>query len=115
MKAIVFDGRLRCTDDHPKPDGGEKEALVRVLVAGICDTDLQITMGYMGFQGVLGHEFVGIVEQVPGENKALLGKRVVGDINCGCGVCGWCLSGLGHHCPARTTLGISGRDGAFAE
>lgn len=86
---------------------------MRVRLAGVCATDLEILKGYMGFQGVLGHEFVGVVEGPAGH--PLLGRRVVGEINCGCGACDWCASGLERHCPKRTVLGILGRAGAFAE
>ncbi len=86
------------------------ESLVRVLRAGICNTDLEIVKGYMGFRGVLGHEFVGIVEE-----GALRGARVVGEINAYDGTCPTCLRGDVTHCPNRTTLGIVNRDGAFAE
>ena len=87
---------------------------MRVTLAGICNTDLEITRGYMAFRGVPGHEFVGIVEEAD-SRPDLVGARVVGEINCGCGHCEWCLSGLSRHCPTRTVLGIAGRDGAFAE
>jgi len=83
---------------------------VRVLQAGICETDLQLVQGYMGFEGVPGHEFVGIAEE-----GAFRGARVVGEINCSCGVCETCLHGLRTHCPHRTVLGILNHDGAFAE
>jgi threonine dehydrogenase-like Zn-dependent dehydrogenase len=114
MKAIVWNHELRLQEDYPPPVTKDGEALIRVLKAGVCNTDLEITKGYMGFTGVLGHEFVGIVEGVTGEGK-LVGKRVVGDINCSCGICSYCLRGLRTHCPSRTTLGIAGKDGAFAE
>ena len=65
MKAIVFDGALKFVDDYPVPEPGEHEALVRVSMAGICNTDMEITKGYLGFHGVMGHEFVGIVEKAP--------------------------------------------------
>lgn len=113
MIAIVFDGQLRAVRDHPVPEALENEALVKVLLAGICNTDLEITRGYMGFRGVIGHEFVGVVEKA-GE-RDLVGKRVVGEINCGCGLCGYCLKGLRSHCPERKVLGILGKDGALAE
>ena len=87
--------------------------LIRVRMAGICNTDLEITQGYMNFQGILGHEFVG--EVVSLDRKEWVGKRVVGEINLGCGQCQWCLEGLSRHCPNRTVLGILGKDGAFAE
>lgn len=89
------------------------EALVRVQLAGICNTDLEIVRGYAGFQGTLGHEFVGVVEDSP--DRAQIGQRVVGEINVGCGACGWCWAGDARHCLQRTALGIHGRDGAFAE
>lgn len=92
----------------------ENEALVRVTLSGVCNTDVEIVRGYAGFQGTIGHEFVGIVESAP--NAAhLIGKRVVGEINAGCGVCDLCESGDSRHCPNRTVLGIVGRDGAHAE
>ena len=80
---------------------------------GICNTDYEITLGYMGYKGILGHEFTGVVEKA--ENKDLIGKRVVGEINCGCGECEWCAQGLERHCFNRTTLGIWKREGCFAE
>ncbi|MFN0051751.1 MAG: MDR/zinc-dependent alcohol dehydrogenase-like family protein [Planctomycetales bacterium] len=111
MRALLLQSSgVRFTRDHPAPRPGQGEALVRVLTAGICETDLQLVRGYMGFTGVLGHEFVGRVE-----SGALAGRRVVGEINCGCGACDLCHSGLGNHCPRRTVLGILGRDGAFAD
>jgi len=91
------------------------EALVRVRRAGVCNTDVEIVRGYAGFEGTLGHEFVGVVESAPEEHAALVGRRVVGEINAGCGRCELCLGGDTRHCPARTVLGIVGRDGAFAE
>lgn len=96
----------------PKPCD-EREAVVRVLVAGICNTDLEIARGYAGFQGTLGHEFVGVVERAP--DASLIGQRVVGEINAGCGQCALCRASDPRHCPRRTVLGIVGRDGAFAE
>lgn len=92
----------------------EGEALVRVLRSGICNTDLEIIRGYADFNGTIGHEFVGLVEQST-DAPELLGKRVVGEINAGCGHCELCVSGDPRHCPARTVLGIKGRDGAHAE
>ena len=86
---------------------------MRVAVAGICGTDLEIARGYMQYRGVPGHEFAGRV--VESKNASLAGRRVVGEINAGCGRCAMCASGLGRHCPNRTVLGILGRDGAFAE
>ncbi len=110
MKALVFDGQLKLRLDYPIPKHLPGESLVRVLRTGICNTDLEITKGYMGFRGVLGHEFVGTVEQ--GE---LAGERVVGEINAYCGECSTCRRGDETHCPNRTTLGIMNRDGALAE
>lgn len=114
MKAIVYDGELKIVD-VPMPVPAPGEALIRVSMGGICNTDIEIMKGYLGFRGIIGHEFTGVVEETAGNVKAMAGKRVVGEINCGCGVCGTCRSGLEKHCPARTTLGISGRPGAFAE
>ncbi len=88
------------------------EARVRVTLAGVCATDLELVRGYMGFQGVLGHEFVGVVEDAPAGDW--VGRRVVGSINASCGVCPTCAAGRGSHCPNRTVLGIQGRDGVFA-
>ncbi|HKN38966.1 MAG TPA: alcohol dehydrogenase catalytic domain-containing protein [Acidimicrobiia bacterium] len=113
MRALHFDGTaLRCTDAHPEPRPGPGEAIVRVRLAGICSTDLQILAGYMGFTGVPGHEFVGEVVDGPAE---LAGQRVVGEINFACGRCPTCGRGLGRHCPERRVMGILGADGAFAE
>lgn len=113
MQALIFDGRLRLASDHPKPDLMPGEALIRPHLIGICNTDIEITHGYMGFQGVLGHEFVGTV--IACEEQAWVGKRVVGEINAACGRCAVCLRGDQSHCPERTTLGIDRRDGAMAE
>lgn len=99
--------------DHPEPTPAAGEALIRVTLAGICNTDLEITRGYVDFKGVLGHEFVGIVERAP--SASLVGRRVVGEINCICGTCRQCRAGLPSHCSNRTVLGIAGRDGALAE
>jgi threonine dehydrogenase-like Zn-dependent dehydrogenase len=103
---------LQVDASAPAPSGGAGEAVIDVLLAGICATDLEIVRGYMNFRGILGHEFVGRVRKGPGE---LIGKRVVGEINCVCGKCDLCQSGLSRHCRKRTVLGIAGRDGAFAE
>jgi alcohol dehydrogenase len=113
MRALVFDGQLHLFDDYPQPSPAPGEALLRVHLSGICNTDVEITRGYMGFQGVLGHEFVGTVESSP--DPAWIGRRVVGDINCSCGHCPTCLTGNPTHCPQRTTLGIGGRDGTLAD
>jgi threonine dehydrogenase-like Zn-dependent dehydrogenase len=98
--------------ERPEPVPGRGEAVVRVALAGICGTDLEIARGYLAFAGVPGHEFVGVVESAP--DAAWIGRRVVGEINCPCGACAACGAGLGRHCPERTVLGIVGRDGAFA-
>jgi len=113
MLAIYFDGNAKVTDrDVPVPN--RQEALVRMQYAGICNTDLEILEGYMSFKGIPGHEFVGVVAESPWD-KSLVGKRVVGEINISCGQCHFCRSGLDRHCPDRQVLGISGKDGAFAE
>lgn len=113
MLALVLDNELKLVDDYPKPTPAHDDALIRVRKAGICNTDLELVRGYQGFQGVLGHEFVGVVEQHP--DPDWIGRRVVGEINLACGECGRCRAGLGNHCPHRTVLGIIGHDGAFAE
>lgn len=115
MKAVVFDNELKLVTDYEKPTPKKGEALIKVSLAGICNTDYEITKGYMGYKGVLGHEFVGVVEDVNDEDKSLLRKRVVGEINCGCGNCEWCHQGLQRHCPNRQTLGIWQKDGCFSE
>src|SRR5262245_21216306 len=110
MRAIILDGEPSVLSDHPEPAPGAGEALVEVRLAGVCDTDLQLARGYMGFRGVPGHEFVGVVTQ--SDDAGWLGKRVVADINAGCGACAACRNADGHHCPNRTVLGIVGRPGA---
>ncbi len=114
MRAVVCaqDGmRLECALPVPKPAAGE--VLLRVRVAGICDTDLQLMRGYMGFRGVLGHEFVAIDPA---------GRRVTAEINNGCGACRFCINTTGddptagaRHCPNRTVMGIFNHDGAMAD
>lgn len=115
MKAVVFDEGLKLVNDYEKPSPKKGEAMIKINMAGICNTDYEITKGYMGYKGVLGHEFVGIVEEINDDDKSLLGKRVVGEINCGCGNCEWCHQGLERHCPNRQTLGIWQKDGCFSE
>jgi threonine dehydrogenase-like Zn-dependent dehydrogenase len=117
MKALLFNGHLQYSSHEPKPVPLKGEALIKVLMAGICNTDIEITKGYKGFHGILGHEFVGIVEEINDNDQSLFGKRVVGDINCACrnDNCEYCRMGLYRHCPDRTTLGINGRNGCFAE
>lgn len=112
MKALRLDSNLKLALDAPVPRR-EGETLVRVICAGICNTDLEIVKGYAGFQGTLGHEFVGRVFESP--DASLVGRRVVGEINAGCGRCDLCLQGDSRHCAGRTVLGIKGREGAFAE
>jgi threonine dehydrogenase-like Zn-dependent dehydrogenase len=93
-----------------------RECLIRVRLAGICGTDLQILQGYAAFAGIPGHEFVGVVEEVASrDDERWLGQRVVGEINVGCGTCDWCSGGVKEHCQDRTVLGIRARSGAFAE
>jgi threonine dehydrogenase-like Zn-dependent dehydrogenase len=114
MHAFVFKKqKLLYLTDYPLPRSRVHEALIKVTHAGICNTDLEIMKGYMGFQGVLGHEFVGIVEKC--RQKDLIGKRVVGEINISCGTCLYCKRQLQNHCPGRSVLGILKRDGVFAE
>jgi threonine dehydrogenase-like Zn-dependent dehydrogenase len=130
MKALRYENGSLSLSDVPKPvaDG---EALVRVTLSGICNTDIEIARGYAGFEGTLGHEFVGVIDEVsearasaraslqsePSLTVGLLtrGTRVVGEINAGCGTCDLCRAGDPRHCPNRTVLGIVGRDGAHAE
>src|SRR5689334_22130121 len=114
MRALVFDKTLSFAPRRPDPKRDEGECLIKVRRAGVCATDLEITKGYMGFAGVLGHEFVGEVVESPAERR-WMGKRVVGEINVVCGRCDLCLSGLSSHCRNRTVLGILKRDGAFAD
>lgn len=112
MKALRFENNQLQLTEIAKPND-ENEALIRVLKSGICNTDVEIVRGYAGFSGTIGHEFVGVVEA--SDDKNLIGKRVVGEINAGCGVCDLCKIGDSRHCPARTVLGIVARDGAHAE
>jgi threonine dehydrogenase-like Zn-dependent dehydrogenase len=130
MRALrIQNGSLAVSDVRkPVPDG---EALVRVTLSGICNTDLEIARGYAGFEGTLGHEFAGVVEEMsearplgraasetepsPPVGPLALGQRVVGEINAGCGHCDLCRAGDPRHCPERTVLGIAGRDGAHAD
>ena len=113
MKALrVNDGGVG-VEEVPVP-GAESEALVRVVKSGICNTDLEIARGYAGFKGTIGHEFVGVVEKCD-DSPELVGTRVVGEINAGCGRCDLCRAGDPRHCATRTVLGIVARDGAHAE
>lgn len=110
MRALVLDGTVEYRSTYPMPEPHGDEVLVRVLCAGVCETDLQLVRGYMGFRGVLGHEFVGVAESGPFQ-----GRRVVGEINCSCWTCPTCTAGRPSHCPNRTVLGILKHDGAFAD
>jgi len=120
MRALFWDGSAARVVDRPAPMVAEAEAeaeadcmaVVDVRLAGVCNTDVEITRGYMGFRGVLGHELVGTVSAGP---EAWRGRRVVAEINFACGGCATCVRGLGRHCPARTVMGIVGADGAMAE
>jgi threonine dehydrogenase-like Zn-dependent dehydrogenase len=114
MRALVLNNQLQLNREYPAPEPNPGEALIRVTQAGICTTDLEIVRGYMGFTGVLGHEFVGMVEQAV-DRPDLVGCRVAGEINAACRQCETCQAGRPTHCPFRTVLGISGRDGAFAD
>lgn len=115
MKAVIFDETLKYVEDYEKPTPKKGEALIKVTYGGVCNTDKEITKGYMGYKGILGHEFTGVVEEINDEDKTFLGKRVVGEINLGCKNCEWCAKDLERHCPNRSTLGILAKDGCFAE
>lgn len=112
MQALYFDGSRITLSDRPEPAPAADSALVRMRWAGICNTDLEIARGYMGFRGILGHEGVGEVVDGPAD---WLGRRVVAEINFACGACPSCRDGLGRHCPTRRVMGIQGADGTFAE
>ncbi len=113
MKGLWLENQtLSLRDDLPQPQPAQGEALVKVLQAGICNTDLELLRGYYPYCGIPGHEFVGVVVQGP---ESLLQKRVVGEINAACGHCRYCLQGMPTHCENRTVLGIVNRSGAFAE
>ncbi|HEX2957271.1 MAG TPA: alcohol dehydrogenase catalytic domain-containing protein [Chitinispirillaceae bacterium] len=114
MKAVIFDGVSLSLKEVPMPDPLPNETLIRINKAGICNTDLEITRGYMkGFNGILGHEFIGTIANT--SLSTLSNKRVTAEINCGCGHCPLCKSGDERHCATRTVIGIAGRNGAFAE
>lgn len=115
MKALYLSqGKLTFTPNYPAPEPLPGEALIRVLVAGICNTDLELQRGYQRFEGIPGHEFVGLVEACASKPE-LIGQRVVGEINATCGTCPRCRAGMPTHCQQRTVLGIVQRNGAFAE
>ncbi len=114
MRALwLEDRRLRMREDVPRPTPPPGEALVRVRLAGVCNTDLELVEGYYPYTGVPGHEFVGTVEVAPGAPE-WTGRRVVGEINAVCGGCATCRAGRPTHCERRTVLGIVNRNGAFA-
>lgn len=115
MRGIYFDGqKARYRNDLPKPEASEGESLIRILMAAVCSTDKEILKGYRPqFRGVMGHEFVGVVEQSPDES--LIGKRVVGELNAACGKCVYCRTGRPTHCSSRRVLGMQDKDGCFGE
>lgn len=115
MLALLYsNGQLTLHKNYPRPVPQPDEALVRVTLAGICSTDLEIVRGYVpDFAGVLGHEFVGVVEA--SQDDSWLGKRVVSSINIGCQTCHFCRQHGPEHCPERQVIGIHHRDGVFAE
>jgi alcohol dehydrogenase len=113
MRALVFDDSVALRD-VPEPTPGPGEALVALRLAGICGTDLELTRGYKGFCGTLGHEFVGEVVECPSDPQ-WEGRRVVGEINLACGTCERCGAGLRTHCATRRVLGILDQPGCFAE
>ncbi len=119
MKAIVFNDEngLMVDADYVKPVPKEGEALIKISLAGVCNTDAEIIKGYMGYNGILGHEFVGVVEEVNNADESWIGKRVVAEISYGCENpdCPWCAVKNYRHCPERHTLGIWKKDGCFAE
>ncbi|MFW5957724.1 MAG: MDR/zinc-dependent alcohol dehydrogenase-like family protein [Desulfosalsimonas sp.] len=114
MKAVKFEDKSVLLTENPVPGIRKGEALIKISMAGICNTDFEIFNGYAGFSGIPGHEFAGTVEKAP-DFPELEGKRITSDINCGCGKCGWCRSGDARHCPDRSVIGIRDRNGAFAE
>ncbi|SCG83932.1 alcohol dehydrogenase GroES domain protein [Proteiniborus sp. DW1] len=113
MRGLYFDGKLRYREDIEIPKIQGDESLIKVIYASICNTDKEIIKGYKSFTGILGHEFVGIVED--SSNKRLIGKRVVGEINIGCGSCDFCKGGFENHCRSRKILGMTDKNGAFAD
>ena len=114
MNALVFTGTGLAMEERPIPLPGPGEARIRVTMAGICNTDVELYQGYYGFSGVAGHEFTGVVDRAP-DQPELEGLGVTAEINCGCGACLDCLAGDPRHCPTRTVIGIVARQGAFAQ
>ncbi len=112
MRALVFDADLRLMD-LPIPQREKGQALIRVDLAGICNTDVEVTRGYLAYRGIMGHEFVGRVEDA--DDAGLIGKRVVGEINISCGECRMCRSGYPRHCENVKAMGINGWQGCFAD
>jgi alcohol dehydrogenase len=113
MQAVHLENRRATVVDVREPRRPRGHASIRLLLGGICNTDLELLRGYYGFAGVPGHEFVG--EVVAASDTSLVGRRVVGEINLACSKCDWCLRGLGRHCPKRSVLGIVRHPGAFRE
>jgi threonine dehydrogenase-like Zn-dependent dehydrogenase len=114
MKAVLFKDKKITIIEKTVPSVTDEEVLLRTSMVGICNTDIELFRGYYNFEGIAGHEFVGVVDKATHQPE-LVGKRVVADINCGCGKCARCLTGDERHCPDRTVIGIRRRDGAFAE
>ncbi len=112
MRALIYDGSLHLEQNLPAPVPGADEALLKIRLAGICNTDLELTAGMYQFSGVLGHEFIAEVVQGP---QALVGQRVVGEINVACGICDFCQRGIPSQCRHRSAVGIHGHPGAFAD
>jgi 2-desacetyl-2-hydroxyethyl bacteriochlorophyllide A dehydrogenase len=117
LKAVVLNPAPELVKGHKKPEPARGEVLIRTRLCGICNTDLELTHGYMGFKGIPGHEFVGEVVEanLTETDPSLIGSRVVGEINAACGACTFCKEGMPTHCGKRTVLGILGRDGCMAE
>jgi threonine dehydrogenase-like Zn-dependent dehydrogenase len=114
MECLWLEDRKLGVKNFPPPTPAKDEAIIRLLLAGICRTDIEMLRGYHPFSGVPGHEFVGEVMHAPGDSS-WEGQRVVGEINLSCGECAHCRKGRPNHCEIRTVLGIVDRDGVFAE
>ena len=115
MRGIFFDGKQAVyREDLPMPEQTATQSLIHIACAGVCNTDREILKGYRpNFKGVMGHEFVGVVEK--SDDPGWIGKRVVGELNAGCGHCIYCRSGREKHCIERKVIGMEGKDGCFAE